>query len=91
MNSNNTSDIVSILYKIKEEFPYLRIGQIMSNFNDWVEQAYKVDLFYVSDSDYCTMMEQYYISQIKKQTKREETNERFILDRNMEKPAQMMD
>lgn len=64
MNSNNTSDVVSILYKIKEEFPYLRIGQIVSNFNDWVEQAYKVDLFYVSDSDYCTMLEQYYISQI---------------------------
>ena len=65
MNNDNISSVVSTLYKIKAEFPHLRIGQIMSNFNEWVEQAYKVDLFYVPDSDYCTMLEQYYISQIK--------------------------
>ena len=65
MKNDNISSVISTLYKIKEEFPYLRIGQIMSNFIDWVEQEYKVDLFYVHDSDYCTMMEQYYISQIK--------------------------
>lgn len=65
MNSDSISSVVSTLYKIKSEFPYLRIGQIMSNFSEWVEQAYKTDLFYVPDSDYCAMLEQYYISQIK--------------------------
>ena len=67
MNNDNISSVVSTLYKIKAEYPHLRIGQIMSNFNEWVEQAYKVDLFCVPDSDYCTMFEQYYISQNFKQ------------------------
>lgn len=65
MNRDNISSMVYTLHKIKSEFPYMRIGQIISNFNKWAEQAYKVDLFYVPDSDYCAMFEQYYISQIK--------------------------
>lgn len=65
MNRDNISSVVSTLHKIKSEFPYMRIGQIISNFNEWAEQTYKVDLFYVPDSDYYDMFKQYYISQIK--------------------------
>lgn len=59
MNSKNTSDIVSILYKIKAKFPYLRIGQIFSDFQTWCFNC-GIDVFYLDDEEYYNKFREYF-------------------------------
>ena len=59
MNNDSISSVVSTLYKIKAEFPYLRIGQIMQNFHlSFAGQGF--DTFYMDDEDFCQAFSGYY-------------------------------
>lgn len=59
MNNDSISSVVSTLYQIKEEFPYLRLGQIMSNFNDYMK-CEDVDPFYLKDNKLSEYFECFY-------------------------------
>ena len=48
MNNDSISSVVSTLYKIKAEFPHLRIGQIMIDFHSFIDLNLGKDTFYLS-------------------------------------------
>ena len=59
MNNDSISSVVSTLYKIKEEFPYLSIGQIFSDFHTWCFNC-GIDVFYLDDEEYYNNFREYF-------------------------------
>lgn len=59
MNNDNIASVVSTLYKIKAEFPYLRIGQILAGFHTWCFNN-GIDCFYLRDNEYKVKLDEYY-------------------------------
>lgn len=58
---NNLIVTLNTIEGIKKTFPYLRIGQIISNFHIWLEEVHGLDPFYMEDKDYAEKFEQYYL------------------------------
>lgn len=59
MKNDNIPSIVSTLYKIKAECPYLRIGQIIDDFNYFCN-TFGLQPYYLTDKDYAEQLEKYY-------------------------------
>lgn len=59
MNNSNFPMIVSSFYKIKNEFPQLRIGQILVGFSTWCFNC-GIDAFYMDDKEFETKLQEYY-------------------------------
>ena len=59
MNNDSISSVVSTLYKIKAEFPHLRIGQIMIDFHSFIDLNLGKDTFYLSDEDFARLFAEY--------------------------------
>lgn len=39
--------------------PELRIGQLMSNFEQWLKNKYDIDIFYLEDVRFVPLLEEY--------------------------------
>ena len=42
-----------------ENCPELRIGQLMSNFEQWLKEQKKIDIFYLDDVRFVRLLEEY--------------------------------
>ena len=42
-----------------EYHPELRIGQLMSNFEQWLKNEYGIDIFYLDDVRFVPLLEEY--------------------------------